>query len=202
MGTKSREIFLGQQIFKSSEKDHIIATFVGSWNISQILCWITPFLSGTAACHWYINPPEIHEINTFYASILERIPWRAGCCGTRRSSVELWPLFCRHPPPTTRSSSPSPRTRTSEPRTTASSAAPRTRRTSAPRITAFSAASSPAPRTRTPAPITRAPAAPRMTPISAAPRTTTCAALTMTTSAALIMTAPRTTSPARRRNRC
>ncbi|XP_008678601.1 replication protein A 70 kDa DNA-binding subunit A isoform X2 [Zea mays] len=64
------EEFPGQQVFKASEMNHVIVIFVGTSVKSYR--GSPPFLSGTAACRWYINLPEIHEINTFYASIGEQ----------------------------------------------------------------------------------------------------------------------------------
>ncbi|KAJ1265693.1 hypothetical protein BS78_08G095200 [Paspalum vaginatum] len=64
------EEFPGEQIFRASEKNHVIAIFVGT--SVKFYGGSTPFLSGTAACRWYINLPEINEINAFYASIGEQ----------------------------------------------------------------------------------------------------------------------------------
>lgn len=64
------EEFQGEQVYKIGQQNPIIAIFVGtsvkSYNSS------TPFLSGTAACRWYINVAEIPEIATFYASIVNQ----------------------------------------------------------------------------------------------------------------------------------
>ncbi|WVZ69491.1 hypothetical protein U9M48_018266 [Paspalum notatum var. saurae] len=62
--------FPGDQILQAGEKNHIIAIFVGTSVKSY--GGSPPFLSGTAACRWYINLPEIHKINAFYASIGEQ----------------------------------------------------------------------------------------------------------------------------------
>ncbi|KAJ1276926.1 hypothetical protein BS78_05G254100 [Paspalum vaginatum] len=45
------EEFLGEQIFRASEKNHVIAIFVGT--SVKYYGGSTPFLSGTAVCCWY-----------------------------------------------------------------------------------------------------------------------------------------------------
>ncbi|KAJ1287571.1 hypothetical protein BS78_02G020200 [Paspalum vaginatum] len=65
-GSRADE-FLGQQVYEASKTNHVISIFVGT--LVKTLSGARPFLSGTSACRWYINIPEIPEITAFYTSI-------------------------------------------------------------------------------------------------------------------------------------
>ncbi|XP_062179014.1 replication protein A 70 kDa DNA-binding subunit C-like [Phragmites australis] len=65
-GSRATE-FQGDQIYEVGQKDAVIVLFVGTlWKSHR---GETPFLSGTSACHWYINDESIPEIRNFYASL-------------------------------------------------------------------------------------------------------------------------------------
>ncbi|WVZ61410.1 hypothetical protein U9M48_011289 [Paspalum notatum var. saurae] len=65
-GSRAEE-FPGQQVYEASKTNHVISIFVGT--LVKTLSGARPFLSGTSACRWYINVPEIPEITAFYTSI-------------------------------------------------------------------------------------------------------------------------------------
>jgi hypothetical protein len=55
--------FDGDAVLKIGEKNHIIAIFVGT--LMKQYKDGTQFLSGTAACRWYINENDIPAIKVF-----------------------------------------------------------------------------------------------------------------------------------------
>ena len=55
--------FDGDAVLKIGEKNHIIAIFVGT--LMKQYKDGTQFLSGTAACRWYINENDIPAIKAF-----------------------------------------------------------------------------------------------------------------------------------------
>ena len=59
------EQFEGEQVYHIGQKNPVIAIFVGT--TLKTHTGSSPFLSGTSACHWYINLGEIPEIRTFYS---------------------------------------------------------------------------------------------------------------------------------------
>ncbi|WVZ56644.1 hypothetical protein U9M48_007140 [Paspalum notatum var. saurae] len=65
-GSRAEE-FPGQQVYEASKTNHVISIFIGT--LVKTLSGARPFLSGTSACRWYINVPEIPEITAFYTSI-------------------------------------------------------------------------------------------------------------------------------------
>ena len=52
--------FEGQKVYEVGQKNHVIEISVKSYS------GCAPFLSGTGACRWYINVPDISEIRSFY----------------------------------------------------------------------------------------------------------------------------------------
>lgn len=55
--------FDGETVLQVGEQNHVIAIFVGT--LMKIYKNDYKFLSGTSACHWYINQNDIPEIKAF-----------------------------------------------------------------------------------------------------------------------------------------
>jgi len=55
--------FQGESVYNIGQKNHVIAIFVGT--SMKCIKEISYFLSGTAACRWYINENDIPEIKIF-----------------------------------------------------------------------------------------------------------------------------------------
>ena len=62
-GPRAQE-FDGDIVYEVGRKSHVIAIFVGT-SMKQYK-GSPPFLSGTAACRWYINENYVTEIRDFY----------------------------------------------------------------------------------------------------------------------------------------
>ena len=62
-GPRAQE-FDGDTVYEVGRKSHVIAIFVGT-SMKQYK-GSPPFLSGTAACRWYINENDVTEIRDFY----------------------------------------------------------------------------------------------------------------------------------------
>jgi len=62
-GPRAQE-FDGDTIYEVGQNSHVIAIFVGT-SMKQYK-GSPPFLSGTAACRWYINENVVTEIRDFY----------------------------------------------------------------------------------------------------------------------------------------
>jgi len=55
--------FQGESVYNIGQKNHVIAIFVGT--SMKCIKESSYFLSGTAACCWYINENDIPEIKIF-----------------------------------------------------------------------------------------------------------------------------------------
>jgi len=62
-GPRAQE-FDGDTVYEVGQNSHVIAIFVGP-SMKQYK-GSPPFLSGTAACRWYINENDVTEIRDFY----------------------------------------------------------------------------------------------------------------------------------------
>lgn len=59
--------FDGEKVIEVGQKHHVIAIFVGT--LMKLYREQYQFLSGTSACHWYINENDIPEIKVFQRSL-------------------------------------------------------------------------------------------------------------------------------------
>jgi len=59
--------FQGESVYNIGQKNHVIAIFVGT--SMKCIKESSYFLSGTAACRWYINENDIPEIKIFQKSL-------------------------------------------------------------------------------------------------------------------------------------
>jgi len=62
-GPRAQE-FDRDTVYEVGQNSHVIAIFVGT-SMKQYK-GSPPFLSGTAACRWYINENDVTEIRDFY----------------------------------------------------------------------------------------------------------------------------------------
>ena len=62
-GPRAQE-FDGDTVYEVGQNSHVIAIFVGT-SMKQYK-GSPPFLSGTAACRWYVNENDVTEIRDFY----------------------------------------------------------------------------------------------------------------------------------------